>query len=306
MDSYVVENTKGTTIIGTITGPGTWCYIKKNEKKGKVRQVYPGAIFKFDNIGYQDVKAYEITGRFKGIQRSLVSDEVYSLPKVVKSENSDIIKLKDEITLLNSKIHELTIRCDKLEATLVRQSSLQPNTPSQNPRKRNRQKSQRHICAFEPPEFVLTEIVSYCIRPTRLTHVLFNCVDVTHVSVPANIKLFQHFKDIKEVQDILVDNDFRKLLDNIKSEYDAFTPRQREKTTYNMFGTMVRHLKDNYPEDFSVCDVLFKHISRCRLPLDRFVELFNLYRNHYIANIESMSIDEIFTTFFDKRIGLKI
>lgn len=185
MDVYLLNNRGNTNIVGTVTGPGTWCYIKKNGKKGKVRQVYAGAKFQFSNLKYPDIKAYEITGSFYAIQRDLVSGEVHKHPQIAKSENS--CKCKDEITLLHEKINELTSRCDKLEAAIVMQhSSLPTNTQNKKPRRRNRHRSHPYSCAVETPEFVLSDITSYCIRPIKASHVLSNCVDNFYIANDAS------------------------------------------------------------------------------------------------------------------------
>jgi hypothetical protein len=174
-DTYILQNSEGVKIFGTVTGPGTWCYIRKNGKKGKVTQVYDGAMFSFNNYNFPDIKAYEITGKFEGLQQTIASGEVHKLPiEVAKSETSIY---KDEITLLKNKIDELTSRCDKLEAALGSITSLQPNTPKKKPRRRRSKKS---FTCFDGPTstFVPTEIEVFTPPiPPVSEDVLFNCVE---------------------------------------------------------------------------------------------------------------------------------
>lgn len=192
MDAYILQNKENMRIIGEVIGPGTWCYIKKNGKKGKVTQVYAGAIFKFNNFHYPDIKAYEITGKFKGLQKSVVSGEVQNLPlKVAESENNYM----DEITLLKIKIDELTSRCEKLEAALGDKTALKPknpknpqttpNTSSSTSRKRNR-KSKRHICATEDP-VVEHHVLMLSNEHPIASHVLYNCTECCRVECKLEI-----------------------------------------------------------------------------------------------------------------------
>jgi len=104
-------------VYGEVTGPGTWCYIKSNGKKSKVKQIKKEAIFKFSNKKFPDIKGYELTGQFTVNYDSYypasvkVSDVKVSTPTEQASyqDLQVLIKaLQDRVTSLEHQVSALT------------------------------------------------------------------------------------------------------------------------------------------------------------------------------------------------------